>query len=112
MVAIVDAVSEEAAPYLVMEYVPGVTLKHFCRSDRLLPLDQIVELGFKCAMALSYVYRQGVIHRDVKPANLLAVLTNGGGLGLIARDALAIFPSSDLKDALLEAVEFCVARAY
>ncbi|WP_457356343.1 serine/threonine-protein kinase [Roseateles sp. P5_D6] len=78
VVAIVDAVSEEAAPYLVMEYVPGVTLKHFCRSDRLLPLDQIVELGFKCAMALSYVYRQGVIHRDVKPANLLAVLDQGG----------------------------------
>ncbi|WP_163280060.1 protein kinase domain-containing protein, partial [Klebsiella aerogenes] len=52
-------------------------LKHFCRSDRLLALDQIVELGFKCAMALGYVFRQGVIHRDVKPANLLAVLDNG-----------------------------------
>jgi len=81
VVAIVDAVAnphEGEAPYLVMEYVPGVTLKHFCRSDRLLPLDQIVELGFKCAMALSYVYRQGVIHRDVKPANLLAVLDPGG----------------------------------
>lgn len=78
VVAILDAVSEESAPYLVMEYVPGVTLKHFCRSDRLLPLDQIVELAFKCAMALGYVYRQGVIHRDVKPANLLAVLDPGG----------------------------------
>jgi eukaryotic-like serine/threonine-protein kinase len=78
VVAIVDAVAEGEAPYLVMEYVPGVTLKHFCRSDRLLPLDQIVELGFKCAMALGYVYRQGVIHRDVKPANLLAVLDAGG----------------------------------
>ena len=32
--------------------------------------------------------------------------------GDIARDALAIFPQSELKDALLEAVEFCVARAY
>ena len=61
-----------------MEYVPGVTLKHFCRVDRLLPLDQVVELGFKCAMALSYVYRQGLIHRDVKPANLLAVLDERG----------------------------------
>jgi serine/threonine protein kinase len=78
VVAIVDAVAEGEAPYLVMEYVPGVTLKHFCRSDRLLPLDQIVELGFKCAMALSYVYRQGVIHRDVKPANLLALLDQAG----------------------------------
>lgn len=78
VVAILDAVAEDSAPYLVMEYVPGVTLKHFCRSDRLLPLDQVVELGFKCAMALGYVYRQGLIHRDVKPANLLAVLDAGG----------------------------------
>lgn len=78
VVQILDAVPDEMAPYLVMEYVPGVTLKHFCRSDRLLPLDQIVELGFKCAMALSYVFRQGLIHRDVKPANLLAVLDAQG----------------------------------
>ena len=78
VVAILDAVAEEAAPYLVMEYVPGVTLKHFCRSDRLLPLDQIVEVTFKCAMALGYVYRQGLIHRDVKPANLLAVVDASG----------------------------------
>ncbi|MBL8333613.1 MAG: protein kinase [Rubrivivax sp.] len=74
VVQIHDAVFDDPQPYLVMEYVPGVTLRRFCRPDALLPLDQIVELGFKCAMALGYVYRQGVIHRDVKPANLLAVL--------------------------------------
>ena len=78
VVKILDAVPEDDSPYLVMEYVPGVTLKHFCRSDRLLPLDQIVELGFKCAMALSYVFRQGLIHRDVKPANLLALIDAQG----------------------------------
>ncbi|MFY7867565.1 protein kinase domain-containing protein [Roseateles sp.] len=78
VVQILDAVPDQDAPFLVMEFVPGVTLKHFCRSDRLLPLDQIVELGFKCAMALSYVFRQGLIHRDVKPANLLAVLDAQG----------------------------------
>lgn len=78
VVQILDAVPDENAPYLVMEFVPGLTLKHFCRSDRLLPLDQIVELGFKCAMALSYVFRLGLIHRDVKPANLLAVLDSQG----------------------------------
>lgn len=74
VVQIHDAVFDDEAPYLVMEYVKGVTLRRFCRADALLSLDQIVEVGFKCAMALGYVYRQGVIHRDVKPANLLAVM--------------------------------------
>jgi tRNA A-37 threonylcarbamoyl transferase component Bud32 len=78
VVQILDAVFDDESPYLVMEYVPGVTLKHFCRADRLLPLDQIVELGFKCAMALAYCFRQGLIHRDVKPANLLAVIDDYG----------------------------------
>jgi serine/threonine protein kinase len=74
---IYDAVPDPVAPYLVMEYVPGSTLRPYCRADQLLALELIVEIGFKCAMALGYVYRQGLIHRDVKPANLLAVLNNG-----------------------------------
>ena len=74
---IFDAVSDPTAPYLVMEYVGSSTLRPYCRPDSLLALELIVEIGFKCAMALDYVYRQGLIHRDVKPANLLAVLTNG-----------------------------------
>lgn len=74
---IYDAVSDPSSQYLVMEYVAGTTLRPYCRADQLLALELIVEIGFKCAMALGYVYRQGLIHRDVKPANVLAVLTNG-----------------------------------
>ena len=77
VVQIFDAVADAEATYLVMEYVDGVTLRRFCRADALLSLEQIVEIGFKCAMALGYVYRQGLIHRDVKPANMLATLHNG-----------------------------------
>lgn len=73
LVQIHDAVDDPEAPYLVMEYVPGVTLRRYCRADQLLSLEQIVEIGFKCAMALGYVYRQGLIHRDVKPANIMAL---------------------------------------
>ncbi len=76
VVQIFDAVPDPLQPYLVMEYVPGDTLRRFCRPDALLPLDQIVEIGFKCAMALGYVARKGLIHRDVKPANILATLSN------------------------------------
>ncbi len=74
IVQLYDAVGVASDPYLVMEYVPGTTLRQFCGHSSLLPLEQIVEIGFKCAMALAYVSRQGLIHRDVKPANILAVV--------------------------------------
>jgi serine/threonine protein kinase len=73
VVQIYDAVFDDVAPYLVMEYVPGTTLRRYCRADALLPLAQVIEIGFKCARALGYCYSQGLIHRDVKPANLLVV---------------------------------------
>jgi tRNA A-37 threonylcarbamoyl transferase component Bud32 len=76
VVQIYDAVDDPALPYLVMEYVPGVTLRRYCRPDALLSLEQVVEIGFKCAMALGYVFRQGLIHRDVKPANIIATTRN------------------------------------
>jgi serine/threonine protein kinase len=77
VVQIYDAVADPVQPYLVMEHVAGSTLRPYCRADQLLSLELIVEIGFKCAMALGYVYRQGLIHRDVKPANVLAVLNDG-----------------------------------
>jgi serine/threonine protein kinase len=73
VVQILDAVDDPQAPYLVMEYVSGGTLRRHCRADALLPLATVIDIGFKCAMALGYVFKQGLIHRDVKPANLLAV---------------------------------------
>jgi serine/threonine protein kinase len=77
VVQIFDAVIDPEGAYLVMEHVQGNTLRPYCRADQLLSLELIVEIGFKCAMALGYVYRQGLIHRDVKPANLLVMLNNG-----------------------------------
>ncbi len=74
VVQILDAVDDPVAPYLVMEYVKGVTLRRYCRADALLPLATVIEIGFKCAMALGYVFKQGLIHRDVKPANLMVTL--------------------------------------
>jgi eukaryotic-like serine/threonine-protein kinase len=77
VVQIFDAVADPRAPYIVMEHVEGSTLRPYCRADQLQPLALVVELGFKCAMALGYVFRQGLVHRDVKPANILAVLKDG-----------------------------------
>ncbi|MDE2455968.1 MAG: serine/threonine protein kinase, partial [Burkholderiales bacterium] len=91
VVRIIDAVADERQPYLVMEYVPGSTLRRFCRANALLPLAQIVEIGFKCAMALGYMFRQGLIHRDVKPANLLAVLDGDHVIDVKVTDFGSVF---------------------
>jgi hypothetical protein len=96
VVQILDAVADPVAPYLVMEVVDGVTLRRFCRPDNLLPLEQIVEIGFKCAMALGYVARLGLIHRDVKPANLLAVVEHDQVVDVKVTDFGSVFnPTSE-----------------
>lgn len=71
IVAIYDAVADDEASYIVMEYVDGTTLEKFTSFESLLPIQLIVEIIFKCARALDYAARQGVIHRDIKPANIL-----------------------------------------
>jgi eukaryotic-like serine/threonine-protein kinase len=70
--AIYDAASDDQLSYLVMEYVGGGTLETHCRAARL-PLEQVVEIAFKCARALDFALQNGVIHRDIKPANVLVV---------------------------------------
>jgi len=71
IVDIFDAVVEPDRSYLVMEYVPGTTLEAYAQPDQLLPVSKVVEIVFKCIRALEYACRHGIIHRDVKPANIL-----------------------------------------
>jgi len=71
IVQIFDAVVAEDLCYIVMEYVPGATLEDFTTPDRLLPIERVVEIIFKCTRALDFAYRIGITHRDIKPANIL-----------------------------------------
>jgi eukaryotic-like serine/threonine-protein kinase len=71
IVDIYDAVVEPDRSYLVMEYVPGKTLDEHAAPDNLLPLVKVVEIVFKCIRALEYAFQHGVIHRDIKPGNVL-----------------------------------------
>jgi WD40 repeat protein len=65
----------EGLPYLVMEYVSGVSLQQ--RLDRTGPLEvkEILRIGMQAATGLAAAHAQGLVHRDIKPANIL--LENG-----------------------------------
>ena len=71
IVGIYDAVAGKDKCYIVMEYIKGETLEKYCQPEHLLPVEKVVEIIFKCALALDYASRNGVIHRDIKPANIM-----------------------------------------
>ena len=73
IVQIFDAVVAEDLCYIVMEYVQGGTLEECCDEKKLLPIERVVEIIFKCTRALDFAQRIGVTHRDIKPANILFV---------------------------------------
>ena len=71
IVDIYDAVIEADRSYLVMEYVAGTTLEAHSGVNTLLPVSKVVEIIFKCIRALEYAHNHGIIHRDIKPGNIL-----------------------------------------
>lgn len=70
--AIFDAGVDQDRYYIVMEYVHGgTTLDNYTNIDALLSIKSVTDILYQCAMGLDYAHNKGVIHRDIKPRNIL-----------------------------------------
>jgi beta-lactam-binding protein with PASTA domain/predicted Ser/Thr protein kinase len=80
IVAVYDTGEAETAagplPYIVMEYVNGVTLRDIVHTDGPIPSQRAIEVIADACQALNFSHQHGIIHRDVKPANIMISTTN------------------------------------
>lgn len=76
IVGVYDWGKERGTYYIVMEYVDGRTVSEMIRSDGPLPAAQAARIAADVAAALGFAHQKGVVHRDVKPGNI--ILTRGG----------------------------------
>jgi serine/threonine protein kinase len=108
IVRVLDYGENDSMAYIAMEFVSGGSLRaHLQRLQerrQYLPLEQSLQVGYQIADALSYAHNQGLIHRDVKPSNIIlkrlsqpeepgeqpfrAVLTDFGLVKLLQGDSL------------------------
>ncbi len=66
-----EGANQVSIPYIVMEYVDGVTLRHMLNNGpRILP-ERALEVIAGVLAALDYAHRHGIVHRDIKPANIM-----------------------------------------
>ncbi len=76
IVEVYDAFRNEAEIYVVMEYLRGRNLSHFIEQQSL-DLREIFHIVVGCAEGLGYAHAHGIVHRDVKPANIVYNRDNG-----------------------------------
>jgi eukaryotic-like serine/threonine-protein kinase len=70
-----DMVGHTPVPYIVMEYVDGRTLRDLLRDDRRLLPERALEITDGVLRALDYSHRNGIVHRDIKPGNVMLTRT-------------------------------------
>jgi serine/threonine protein kinase len=71
LVHVHDAGAHGDDAYVVLELIKGLPLSASLRDGQALPADQVRDIGMRLADALDYIHRQGVVHRDVTPSNIL-----------------------------------------
>jgi serine/threonine-protein kinase len=87
IMTIYDAGEEHDLAYLTMEVLDGRDLKEYCTTETLLPMEEAMRVVASVAEALDYAHKKGIVHRDIKPTNIML-----------------------LKDATVKVTDFGIAR--
>ncbi|MEM7164881.1 MAG: serine/threonine-protein kinase [Planctomycetota bacterium] len=77
----IHARDETAPPYFVMEYVDGESVEARVQQQGPIPVPEAIDIAFQAARGLRAAHRKGIVHRDVKPSNIL--LTQRGDVKLV-----------------------------
>ncbi len=76
IVSVIDFEFEGNVQYIVMEYIDGITLKDFMRTQKALPYSIASKITMQILSALQHAHERGIIHRDIKPQNIM-LLSDG-----------------------------------
>jgi serine/threonine-protein kinase len=106
IVQVYDTGVDTGRHYIVMEYVEGKSVAQLLQTRGRLGAENGVEIGIQACAGLEYAHRQGIIHRDVKPGNLMVI---GGPAGRRRRDSSAHEPPTG--EMTVKLTDFGIARA-
>ena len=73
IVTIYDVGRSGDIAYIAMEFLQGRELRDILNDEKLLPVDQVIDIVAQVALGLAYAHEHGVIHRDIKPSNIMVV---------------------------------------
>jgi serine/threonine-protein kinase len=94
IVTIYDVGKTESVAYMAMEFLEGQELKDMIASGNLPPADSIVDIIAQVADGLWFAHQQDIVHRDVKPSNIMVLK---GGIAKITDFGIARLPNSAVK---------------
>lgn len=76
IVSVYDVGCEDDVHYIVMEYVDGITLKSYIATHGMLPWRQALDFSIQICDAMEHAHREGIVHRDIKPQNIMVTGDN------------------------------------
>lgn len=107
IVTIFDAGEQDQLAYIAMEYLEGQDLREHLKKGVLLPIRKVIDYVADIAEALAYAHRNGVVHRDVKPANIM--LLKVGAVKITDFGIARIMASSKTRTGVVKGTPYYMA---